>query len=79
MQVAMASDILNVLFLLCSYCCALDIQGDSGGKASILRGDTFGHCEKKVRIITCQILSGYRDRAVIIYKYKSVVNGNEET
>jgi hypothetical protein len=48
------SDIFNVLFLVYSYCCALNIQGDSGGKVNILRGDTFGHCEKKVHIIMCQ-------------------------
>ena len=27
---------------------------------------------------TCLILNGYRDRAVWIYKYTSLVNGNEE-
>jgi hypothetical protein len=27
----------------------VDIQGDSGGKVSILRGDSIGHCEKRYR------------------------------
>jgi len=29
------------------------IQGDSGGKVSILRDDNVGHCEKKNVIRTC--------------------------
>jgi hypothetical protein len=37
-----------------------DIQGDSGGKASILGGDSIGHCEKKkVHMNMCLILNGY--------------------
>jgi len=36
------------------------IQGDSGGKVSVLGGDSIGHCEGK----NCLILSYYRDRAV---------------
>ena len=27
----------------------VDIQGDSGGKVCILRGDIIGHCEKRYR------------------------------
>jgi len=35
------------------------IQGDSGGKISILRSDSTGHCEKKiVRVKICLILNG---------------------
>jgi hypothetical protein len=41
------------------------VQGDSGGKVSILRGDSIGYCEgKKVRMNMCLIAIGYRDRAV---------------
>lgn len=29
------------------------IQGDSGGKVNILRGDNIGHCEKNNLIRTC--------------------------
>jgi hypothetical protein len=34
---------------------------------------------KKVHMNMCLILNGYRDRAVWIYKYESIVNGNKET
>jgi hypothetical protein len=54
------------------------IQGDSGGKVTILGGDSIGHCEKKVHMNMCLLLNGYRDRAVWIYKYKSIVNGDKE-
>ena len=35
------------------------IQGDSGGKVSILGSYIIGHCEKKVYMITCLITNGY--------------------
>jgi hypothetical protein len=35
------------------------LQGDSGGKVSVLGSDSIGHCEKK----NCLNLN-YRDRAV---------------
>jgi hypothetical protein len=44
------------------------IQDDSEGKFNILRGDSIGHCEKKVHMNMCVILNGYRDRAVLFYK-----------
>jgi len=40
------------------------MQGDPGGKASILGGDIVGYCEKKVHMNICLVLYGYRDRAV---------------
>jgi hypothetical protein len=52
------------------------IQGDSGGKVSILRGDCVGHCESKVYVNMCPVINDYRDRAVQNYQYKSTVNGN---
>jgi hypothetical protein len=54
------------------------IQSDPRGKINIFGGDSSGHFEKKVHINMCLILNGYRDRAVSIYKYKSIVNGNKE-
>jgi hypothetical protein len=33
---------------------------------------------KKVHVNMCLILNGYRDRAVCIYKYNSIVNDNKE-
>ena len=42
----------------------LYIQGDSGGKISIVGGDNIGHCEKNVHMNMCLILNGYRDTAV---------------
>ena len=40
------------------------IQSDSGGKFNILGGNSIGHCEKKVHMNMCLILTGNRDRAV---------------
>jgi hypothetical protein len=51
------------------------MQGDSGGKVNILRGDNL---RKKVHRDMRQILIGYRGTAVRIHEYKSVVNSNEE-
>jgi len=31
----------------------LTIQGDSGGEASVFRGECIGHCEKKVHMDMC--------------------------
>jgi hypothetical protein len=54
------------------------IQGDSRDKGNTLGGDSICHCEKKVHIKMCLILNGYRDRAVGMYKYNSIVSGNKE-
>jgi hypothetical protein len=40
------------------------IQYGSGGKVTILGGDSIVNCELKVYMNMCLILSGYRDRAV---------------
>jgi hypothetical protein len=41
------------------------MQGDSGGKVSILGGNSVSHCDsKKVNINRCLILNDYRDRAL---------------
>jgi hypothetical protein len=54
------------------------IQDDSGGNINNWGGDRIGHCEKKNYMNVCLILISYQDRAVSIYKYKSIVNGNKE-
>jgi hypothetical protein len=54
------------------------IQGVSEGKVSNLRSDGIGHCKKKVCMYMCVILNGYRDGAVLIYKYKIIVHGNKK-
>jgi hypothetical protein len=47
------------------FYCYDTIQGESGGNANILGGDSIGHCEKKKsHMNNCVILNGYRDRAV---------------
>jgi len=39
---------------------------------------TVGHCEKKkVHMNVCPILNCYRERAVWIYKYKSILSGSK--
>ena len=43
------------------------VQGDAGGNVSILAGDSIGHYEKKVYM-----------KAVWIYQYKSIVNGDKQ-
>jgi hypothetical protein len=35
------------------------LQGDSGGKVNIFRGESVYHCEKEGHIIMCLILNGY--------------------
>jgi hypothetical protein len=35
------------------------MQGDSGGRVSILGGDSVGHCETGVHTNMCLILSDY--------------------
>jgi hypothetical protein len=47
------------------------LQGSSGGKVNVLGGDSFGHCEEKVRINMCLVPNGYWDRAVWIYRPNS--------
>jgi hypothetical protein len=37
----------------------------------------MSHYEGNVHINMCLILNGYRDRAVWIYKYKTIVNCNK--
>jgi hypothetical protein len=46
---------------MCVGVCARALQGDSGGKANILGGDSISHCEKKVHMNMCIILNGYQD------------------
>ena len=50
-----------------------NVESDSEGKVivSVI-------ARKNVHMNTCLILNGYRDRAVWIYKYKSIVNDNKE-
>ena len=56
-----------------------DIQGDPGGKFNNLGNDIISFYQKKiVHKNTCLIVSSYWDRAVWIYKYISIVNGNKE-
>jgi hypothetical protein len=55
-----------------------DIQGDSGEKINTLGGDSTVSCEKNFNVSMCIILNGCRNRAVLIYKYKSVVKVNNE-
>jgi hypothetical protein len=62
-------DNFNIIFVT--------IQGDSGQKVNILEGDSIGHGGKKF-IRTCLIQNGYRDTAVWLYQYKTIVNGNKE-
>jgi hypothetical protein len=53
--------------------------GDLGGKVYILGGDSIGHCDKKkVYMNLCLIVNCYWDKAVWIYKYKSIVNDDKE-
>jgi len=47
-------------------------------KVNIVVGDNIGHTGKVVHIHMCQILNGYLDTAVWIYKCKTTVNGNKE-
>ena len=54
------------------------IQSDSGWKVSLLGGDSICHCEKKKCSYEHVILNGYRDTAVWIYQYKTIVNGNKD-
>jgi hypothetical protein len=73
-----------MLFLMYYYtvCFSLQIyrlviQGDSGGKADILEGDSIGHFEKEVYMNIYYILNGYRDRAVRSYNHENIVNRNK--
>jgi hypothetical protein len=51
------------------------IQVESEGEVSILGADIIGRCKNKVHmyVYTCLILNGYRDRAVWICRYNSVM------
>jgi hypothetical protein len=42
------------------------IEGDQGGKP-LMWGHSMSNCEKNVHMNMCLILSGYRNRAVLIY------------
>ena len=42
------------------------------------KGQYLGRCDKKVRMNMRLILNGYGDKAVWIYKCKSIVKGNKE-
>ena len=45
----------------------------------MLGGYIVGHCLiKNVRMNMCQILNGYRGRAVCICKYQSIISGKKE-
>jgi hypothetical protein len=55
----------------------IKIQGVYGGKFNILEGASISHCKKKVNINVFLILYCYLDRAVLIYKCKSIVNCSE--
>ena len=58
---------------------SINVQGDSGGKVTILRGDIIGHCEPKKKGYKniCVILNGYGVRAVWIYKIKNILKEME--
>ena len=58
--------------------CVEKIQGDSGGKVNFGGVISVGLHEKKVCMNMCLIQNGYRDRAVWIFKYKSIMNDNKE-
>jgi len=56
-----------------------DIQGDPGGKFNILGNDSISYYQKKtVHKNMCLNVNSYGDKAVWIYKYLSIVNGNKE-
>jgi hypothetical protein len=40
------------------------MQGDSGGRVTIVGGDSIGYFEKKIHMNICLILNGDRDRAL---------------
>jgi hypothetical protein len=54
------------------------ILGDSGGKINFWGGNIVGLCEKKCCMNMRLIVICYWDRAVWIFKYKSIVNDNKE-
>lgn len=53
------------------------IQGDSGRKVSILEPDSITYCEKG-HVNTCLIMNGYREKAVWMFQYNSIVNCGKE-
>jgi hypothetical protein len=50
-----------LFFKTCANRIYIYVQGDLEGKIDILGGDSIGHCEKKLHMNACVILSGYRD------------------
>jgi hypothetical protein len=54
------------------------LQGDSGEKVNVFGGGSIDNCEKKNRMDTRLIMNGFWYRAVRIYKYKNVMNGNKD-
>ena len=55
------------------------IQSDSGGNVSSLESDSIDHCEtESLRMNMCLLLDGYRDAAVRIRRFKSIVNSNNK-
>ena len=54
------------------------LRGESGGKVTSGGGHVIGHCEKNISTRMCLILNDNWDKAVWIYKYKRIMNGNEE-
>ena len=55
-------------------------EGDWRGKDNILGGYTrsIGNGKKNVYMNMCKILSGYRNREVLNYVYRSIVYGNQQ-
>ena len=58
--------------------CTELLQGVSGGKVNVLEDHSTGHCYRKFHTNICLILNGYRDRAVWVYKYKSILSCKKE-
>jgi hypothetical protein len=52
--------------------CISIIQDDSGEKVNILGGHSIGHCEEKLYMKMCLIISIYQDSAVGISRSNSV-------
>jgi hypothetical protein len=57
--------------------CIATTQSDSGGKFSIWGGDCIGHGKRKSSYARVSD-SAYPGTAVLIYKYKRIVGGNQD-
>jgi len=51
----------------------INVQRESGGRVNIFGGDSISHCEKRYSYEHAPKSEGYWDRAVWIYKYKSIL------